>query len=114
MPILPVQIVRFVSDDPQPGIVECEFTDARGEVHRIVEKVAVVTDAELTSGSEYPQPGYVACTILERMDGGNGSRFARITIAEPWGVETSTGQTELVVDESELTSEVDESEVTSG
>ena len=94
--------MRYVSDDPFPGIVECQFHDARGEVHRIIEKVPVVTAADLTSGSEYPQPGVVACEVLERIEGPEGRTVARITIAEPWGVETTSGKTELVVSASEL------------
>jgi hypothetical protein len=43
---LAVQIVRFVDDDPQPGIVACEFADAVGRRHTLIDKVAIFS-AEL-------------------------------------------------------------------
>jgi len=46
-------IVRFV-DEYQPGIVECEFADAEGRIHKIIEKIPIVTAADLWSDSAYP------------------------------------------------------------
>src|SRR6185437_2963991 len=47
---LKVQIVRFV-DGHQPGFVECEFRDAKGELHVIRDKLPVLTTANLWSDS---------------------------------------------------------------
>jgi len=58
MPNLAVEIVRFV-DDHQPGWVECEFIDAEGRRHTIIEKVPIVSPDKLDSTSEYPQSGFV-------------------------------------------------------
>jgi hypothetical protein len=60
---LTVQIVRFV-DDYQPGIVECEFTDAGGRAHRLIDKAPIFTVSALTADSPYPQPGAVRCKLL--------------------------------------------------
>jgi hypothetical protein len=38
MPSLRVQIVRFV-DEYQPGIVECQFRDADGQMHSAIGKL---------------------------------------------------------------------------
>ena len=51
MPHFRVQIVRFVDEEPQPGIVEAQFRDAQGEVHSIIDKVPAFTSAYLWSDS---------------------------------------------------------------
>jgi hypothetical protein len=99
MPNLRVQIVRFVDKEPQPGIVESRFCDAHGVVHSIVDKVPIFTTAALWSDSEYPQPGSVGCKVLQRICDSHAPNFARITT---WGVETTNGESEFVIDEAEL------------
>jgi len=58
--VLSVQIVRFV-DDSFPGWVECQFTDAVGRVHTLIEKYPMVTAQMLDADSQYPQTGVVEC-----------------------------------------------------
>jgi hypothetical protein len=91
---LRVQIVRFV-DDYFPGIVECQFQDADGQLHSIVGKIPYFTVAQLWSDSEYPQPGEAECQLL----GPSMNGAVRISLAE----ETTDGKSEFVVRESDLT-----------
>jgi hypothetical protein len=100
MPDLRVQIVRFVDEEPQPGIVESQFRDAHGVVHTIIDNVPIFTAAALWSDSEYPQPGLVGCEVLQRICDSDGPNLARITT---WGVESTNGESEFVIDEAELT-----------
>src|SRR6202789_459988 len=67
MPDLRVQIVRFVDEEPQPGIVESQFRDAQGKLHSIIDKIPLFTSADLWSDSNYPQPGFIECRVLERI-----------------------------------------------
>ena len=55
-----VTITRYVSDDPQPGVVECELVDAHGRRWRFIEKTAIVSADRLDAQSAYPQPGVIA------------------------------------------------------
>ena len=59
-----ITILRYVSDDPQPGIVECELRDADGHRWLFVEKTAIVSTANLNAKTRYPQPGVIACEIV--------------------------------------------------
>ncbi len=93
MPSLRVQIVRFV-EAYQPGIVECQFQDADGQVHSIIGKMPYFTDADLWFDSEYPQPGEVECRVLSSSIQGT----ARIALAE----EMTDGRSEVVVTETDL------------
>jgi hypothetical protein len=95
--------VRFVDEEPQPGIVEAQFRDAQGQTHSIIDKIPMfATDADLWSDSEYPQSGAMACRVLERIPGPPGASLAHITIAEPYDVETIDGRSEFMVNEADL------------
>jgi hypothetical protein len=85
MPCLRVSIIRFV-DEHQPGFVECEFTDANGTVHTLVDKVPVFSLEDLWNDSVYPQPGFARCDVLERSQDSRGHKLARVTIAKPDGL----------------------------
>lgn len=79
MPDFRVQIVRFVSEDPQPGVVEAQFHDAQGKLHSIIDKIPLFTTAHLWSDSNYPQPGFVQCRVLETIPKPTGD-LARINV----------------------------------
>jgi len=55
-----VTIVRYISDEPQPGIVECQLEDAHGRRWSFVEKTAIVSAEHLDAQTTYPQRGVVA------------------------------------------------------
>src|SRR3984893_19029029 len=96
MPDLAVQIVRFV-DTNQPGWVECEFVDATGRPHSIIEKIPIVTREDLDADSEYPKPGTVRCEILNRYQDDKGQELVCITTSRPFSVETVEGLCEFTV-----------------
>lgn len=101
IPHLAITIVRFV-DDHQPGLVECEFADAEGRIHKIVEKIPLVTAADLWRDSTYPQPGSVACEVLRKWSDEHGRELARITTDRPWSIESTEGLSEFVMLSSQL------------
>lgn len=101
MPALTVEIVRFV-DEYQPGFVECVFQDAANIEHVFVEKVPIVTTESLWSTSSYPQPGVIACVVQEEWEEKNGRLVVRVTTEQPWGVESTRGETSFVVLASQL------------
>jgi hypothetical protein len=94
---LVVRIVRFVSDDPQPGIVACEFMDAEGRAHTFIDKVPVFTAQNLDAASFYPQPGSAACGVLARWQDARGRELVRITTARPIEIQSTEGLSEFVV-----------------
>ena len=97
-----VTITRYVNDD-QPGWVECTFTDAWGKPWLFVEKVPIVTKAELDSRSQYSQPGVIACEIVERRRDADGREVITIDTAKPWYVEATTGEVRFDVLADQLT-----------
>lgn len=57
---LAVQIVRFVDDEPQPGIVACEFIDANGHRHTLIDKVPMCSGERLDPNQHVPAAGSCA------------------------------------------------------
>jgi hypothetical protein len=104
MPHLLVSIVRFV-DETQPGIVECEFIDGFQQMHTLIDKVPIFSKHVLWSDSSYPQPGVARCQILEEFRDTSGRELARITIMRPDGLETVDGETEFIVDRSQISAD---------
>ncbi|HKV64614.1 MAG TPA: hypothetical protein VJO16_22105 [Candidatus Acidoferrum sp.] len=93
---LAVEIVRFV-DDHQPGWVACEFVDAEGRQHALVDKVPIFGFDFLDGRSKYPQPGSVGCEVLSRSEDDKGRKLVRISTAKPFDIESREGLSEFVV-----------------
>jgi hypothetical protein len=91
-----VQIVRFV-DDCQPGVVACEFVDADGRCHTLVDKIPIFTCELLDANSQYPQPGIADCEVLARWQDKAGRQLARVTTVRPFDIESTEGFAEFVV-----------------
>ncbi|HEV8487968.1 MAG TPA: hypothetical protein VGV87_30895 [Blastocatellia bacterium] len=102
MPELTVDIIRYV-DAAQPGWVECRLIDAWGKQHSVIDKVPIFTAGDLTETSAYPQPGIIACAIVRCWQDPQGRKIVTIDTNTPWGVESSTGQTQFDVLAAELT-----------
>jgi len=93
-----ITIVRYISDEPQPGIVECQLEDANGRRSSIVEKTAVVGGrGDLNAQATYPQQGFVACEIVGRSLDSAGRELIRIDTGRHWGVESIEGVTQFDV-----------------
>lgn len=92
-----MMITRYVSDEPQPGIVECEMIDARGRRWIFVEKTAVVSADYLDSKSIYPRPADIAVEIVERIEDSQLGKLVRIDTDRPWGIQSVEGETRFEV-----------------
>ena len=90
-----IQIVRYLGDDPQPGVVECELFGVAGKRHAFIEKVPMVSLENLTGNDKYPREGAVACEILARPLDANGREITRVTTAKPWDIESTEALAEF-------------------
>ena len=87
-----VQITGYV-DDHVPGVVSCELRDAGQRKWQFVEKLPVVSRANLTARSTYPQAGEIRCRVVSRSVDEGGRAVTRIDTASPDGVESTDGNT---------------------
>lgn len=96
MRTLSIHIVRFVNES-QPGWLECEFLDANGRKHTLIDKVPVFLCEDLDRSSQYPRPGTVRCEVISQWRDNDGRELARISTARPDGVDSTEGLSEFVV-----------------
>src|SRR5690348_6724852 len=99
------QIVKWVSDD-FPGFVECRFADRFGREWIVVEKLPILTVADLRSDSQFPQPVLIACEVVARRQDGAGREIADITTKVPWGIEAMDGTTSFQLYAEQLQSDL--------
>jgi|SRR5450631_1847617 hypothetical protein len=92
-----VTIVRYISDEPQPGIVECQLEDAHGHQWSFVEKTAIVSTQNLDAQATYPQEGVIACEMLQRSLDGARREVIRVDTERPWHIESVEGETKFDV-----------------
>lgn len=90
-----VDIVEFISWEPQPGIVKCRFRDVWGKEHIIIEKSAVVSAEILTPDSLYPRKGEVPCSPIKEWVDSGGKEIITVSTEKPSAVETVDGLTEF-------------------
>jgi hypothetical protein len=92
--------VRWLADEPIPGLVEVEFADADDQRWRFVDKAPIFDrEARLTSTASYPMEVDLACTIVDR----TADRVV-VSTAEPWGIESVDGRSSFVVRADQLIS----------
>ncbi len=93
---LKITILRYISDDPQPGVVECQLEDAHGRLWRIVDKTAVVSAEYLDVHSTYPQQGIITAEVVgQRLDSA-GRKLIRVDTGRG-GIESVEGVTQFEV-----------------
>ena len=96
MAYIAVEITKFVSEH-FPGFVECRLVDAAGVEHRFIEKGSIVSQADLWSDSEYPQPGFIGCVIEREWTDEHGRSLICANTDKPWSIESVAGCSIFVV-----------------
>lgn len=86
----------WVSDEPQPGLVQITMADAHGRQWTFVDK-SPVFGFSLSRETAYPVEVGLACTILSRHIGGNGRGVAVISTEAPWGLASVDGVTRFTI-----------------
>jgi hypothetical protein len=101
-PGLLVSIVALRDLDWFPGIAECEFMDAVGQLHRFVEKIPIVSENWLIDTTVLPYLGVVRCKILAEWSDTDGRELVRVSTEEPDYVDSTEGLNVFVVLSSQL------------
>jgi hypothetical protein len=91
-----LEIVRWY-DDHYPGWVECQLIDAHGKTWTIIEKVPVVTAADLDKDSAYPQPTSIKAALVAVIRDPANRVIVTIDTARPWGIAAIDGTTRFEV-----------------
>jgi len=97
-----VSIIRWVDDEPQPGIIEFVLSDRSGRQWYFHEKCAVISGEFLEAASVYPKPGTLRCTVLSQGCDPAGRSIVEIDTHRPWFVESLEGTSRFEVISSQL------------
>jgi hypothetical protein len=87
------ELIRWVSDDPQPGWVEARLVDAEGVERSFLDKWVIFTVDRVSPTSSFPIPAMIRCEVLGIRHDGQGGRGHRC----PVGVESVEGTSGLGV-----------------
>ncbi len=91
-------ITRWVSDDPQPGIVEFQLTDSAQVRSLFIGKFYDFTTEDLFATSHYPLCGFLSCAVLSHSHDEAGRHTVQIdTDATYRGHESEDGSTVFTV-----------------
>ncbi len=86
------EITRWVSEDPQPGVVEARFVDAAGSTWVFHEKTAMFPNWDaLGPDADYPLASAIAARVLAVATGADGSTLITVTTAWPWHISSVDG-----------------------
>jgi hypothetical protein len=96
-----VKIIRYV-DNSQPGWIECVLADVQGQEWLFIEKVPVVTLTNLDASSNYPQPGIIACHVINTRLNTVDGEVITIDTDMPWHIESTSGKTRFDVHPDQL------------
>ncbi|CAM3104451.1 hypothetical protein [Stackebrandtia soli] len=97
MPELRCEAVRWIADEPFPGLIEVQFIDADGRTWSLVDKAAIFGAAEdLEPDSNYPAAVTVAC-VLRGADEQVGNDGGVTISTSPDGVTSPDGRDTFTV-----------------
>ncbi len=91
-----VTIVQFI-DDYFPGFVECVLVDSDDYSHRFIEKAPVVSIANLSPDTVFPQAGHIACLVEDDWIDERGRLLVRVSTTNPWGIASTAGETTFTI-----------------
>ena len=86
----PVDIVRWLGDDPQPGWIEAELVDAEGRRWTLHDKPPIFTTEAVGPSTSYPIRGAARCDVVQQV-----GRKAQIRLVD---AETDDGIRTFLVD----------------
>lgn len=89
------EVVRWLSDEPQPGWVEASMVDAQGRRWSFFDKPAIFSDEGIGQSSEFPLPGMIRCEIVSANQGDGCVEVLEIRLHD--GVESAEGSTRFIV-----------------
>jgi hypothetical protein len=82
----PVEITKWLADEPQPGWIEAELVDADGEHWAFHDKPPIFCDRPIGASTSYPVNGLARCDIVEEL--GTTARIRLIDAATEDGTRT--------------------------
>lgn len=95
---LRASVIRWVSNEPYPGLIEVQIRDGKGKVWSFVDKYPMfLQSGSLGPASKYPVSVNIACIVISRTHD-----EVVVSTAEPWGLEAIDGTYEFAMRPSQV------------
>ena len=83
------QVVRWVADEPQPGLVEAQLTDSDGRLWSFIDKEPIFWSGETVSRlSRFPIAGAIRCQVIGHEVLADGREVVTVDTGRPDGVDS--------------------------
>jgi hypothetical protein len=82
------QVVRWVADEPQPGLVEAQFADAAGQMWSFIDKEPIFCAEPVGKRSRFPVAAAIRCQIIRREILADGREVVTVDTGSPDGVDS--------------------------
>jgi hypothetical protein len=90
------ELVRWVNDEPQPGLVEAQLVDSAGRLWSFIDKAPIFSAEAIAAWSTFPIAAAIRCEVIGQDTADDGSEVVVVTTERPDGVD-SDGVTEFRV-----------------
>jgi hypothetical protein len=59
-----VEIIKYINEEPFPGIVKCKFKDAFGKEWEFIDKISIFSTENITIKTKLPINGFICGKII--------------------------------------------------
>jgi hypothetical protein len=88
MPEVRCQIVRWVADEPQPGLVEAQLTDSAGRLRSFIDKEPIFCSELVGPQTRFPVASAIRCQVIGHEILSDGREVITIDTGSPDGVDS--------------------------
>ena len=88
MPAVECQVVRWVADEPQPGLVEAHLTDSDGRPWIFIDKEPIFCSDPVGRAARFPVAGVIRCQVIGHEVRADGFEVITIDTGSPDGVDS--------------------------
>jgi hypothetical protein len=91
MPAVRATVLRWISDEPQPGWIEVEFSDGDGRRWLVHDKPPIFVEppGRFSAATSYPVPTLIPCQVLGRELSRDGEELVTVVLRH---TEATTGE----------------------
>jgi hypothetical protein len=88
MPEVGCQVVRWVADEPQPGLVEAQLRDSDGRLWTFIDKEPIFCSEVVGPLGRFPVAGSIRCQVIGHEVLAGGREVITIDTSSPDGVDS--------------------------
>lgn len=89
MPKVECRVVRWVADEPQPGLVEAQLTDSDGRLWSFIDKEPIFCSEWIGPQRAFPVAGAIRCQVIGHEILADGREVITIDTGRPDGVDSA-------------------------